>query len=143
MIYQIFYKSDMQILPDRLETEIGDILNTSQTNNQKDGITGLFLLVENRFLQLLEGEETKVKECLNRIKLDPRHSDVKVVMARTIEKRSFPDWSMYFHRLNGDEALERLGLEALKDLGISQWNRQFKDDLAVLLIESFARLASR
>jgi hypothetical protein len=37
----------------------------------------LFLLIENRFVQLLEGEESAVLACMVRIEKDSRHKDVK------------------------------------------------------------------
>ena len=49
---------------------------------------------------------------------------------------------MYFYKLNGDEALQKIGVEELKSLGISKWQNQFKDEPAVMVIESFAKLAS-
>ena len=45
---------------------------------------------------------------------------------------------MYFYKLNGDEALQKIGVEELKSLGISKWQNQFKDEPAVMVIESFA-----
>lgn len=141
-MYQIIYKSESLISESESEIQIRSILEISKTNNQKDGITGLFLLIENRFVQLLEGEESAVLACMARIEKDSRHKDVKVVMKRATHSRTFPDWSMYFYKLNGDEALQKIGVEKLESLGISQWQDHFKDDVAVMLIESFARLAS-
>ena len=141
-MYQIIYKSESLIPESESENQIRGILETSLSNNQKDGITGLFLLIENRFVQLLEGEESAVLACMVRIEKDSRHKDVKVVLKRTTQSRTFPDWSMYFYKLNGDEALQKIGVEKLESLGISKWHDHFKDDLAVMLVESFARLAS-
>jgi hypothetical protein len=140
-MYQIIYKSENLIAESESEIQIRGILESSLKNNQKDGITGLFLLIENRFVQMLEGDEATVLACMARIEKDSRHKDVKVVLKRTIESRTFPDWSMYFYKLNGDEALQKIGVEKLESLGISKWQNHFKDDLAVMLIESFARLA--
>jgi hypothetical protein len=142
-MFQIIYKSENKINSENLNEEIKNILDSSKRNNGKSGISGIFLLVQNRFIQLLEGDEREVNACMERIKIDPRHSDVKVILSRNVENRTFPEWSMYFHKLLDEEAIEKLGVDSLKNLGISKWESHYKDDLAVLLIESFARLASR
>jgi len=142
-MYQIIYKSDCIIPKEFLENEIKKILDASALNNNKDGITGLLLLVQYRFLQILEGDETAIEKCMNHIKEDSRHTNVQIILNREVGKRAFPDWSMKFYRLNGNESLQKLGIEPLHDLAISQWKDDFKDNLAILLLESFARLAAR
>jgi hypothetical protein len=141
-MYQILYKSECRIPEENLEKEIKSILAAAAVNNTRDGITGLFLLIENRFLQLMEGEEADVKKCMERIKNDTRHSELTILMQRPIPRRLFPKWSMHFSRLNGSQALEKLGASKMQDLGITQWQDNFKDNLAIMLLESFARLGN-
>jgi hypothetical protein len=38
--------------------------------------------------------------------------------------------------------LEKLGATKMQDLGITQWQDNFKDNLAIMLLESFARLGN-
>jgi Sensors of blue-light using FAD len=52
-MYQIIYKSESLIPESESENQIRGILESSLKNNQKDGITGLFLLIENRFVQIV------------------------------------------------------------------------------------------
>ncbi len=142
-MYQILYISDCLISEEALETEIRKIRTAASVNNKRDEITGLFLLVENRFLQLMEGEEANVRSCFGRIKNDPRHKDLRMLVQRSVEKRLFPKWSMHFYRLSGQEALEKMGVNRLENLDISNWKEGFEDDLAILLLESFARLGTK
>lgn len=139
-MHQILYVSECQIPHAVLDVEITNILNKAKTNNQRDGLTGLFLLIENRFIQLLEGEEEKVLECMDRIKSDPRHSDLRILLNRPIENRLFDCWSMHFFKLSTNEAIEKIGIQRLENLGISNWKEEFKNNLAIMLIESYARL---
>ena len=137
------YKSDNQIEEDNLSLEIEKILQASVRNNQKDELTGLFFLIENRFLQLIEGEEENVMKCFERIKSDVRHSNVSILIYRNVENRLFEDWTMHFMRIEGAEAFEKLGISKLKDIGVSKWEDHFKDNLAILFLECFARLSLR
>jgi hypothetical protein len=141
-MYQILYKSDNQISQDSFGDEIKKILTKSSANNLQDGITGLFLLVENRFIQLLEGEEENVKKCYQRIQSDNRHGNLTTLLQRNIGYRLFPHWSMRFLSADKAEDLENLGISKLKDLGISKWEESYKDNLAILFMECFARLSA-
>jgi hypothetical protein len=49
---------------------------------------------------------------------------------------------MHFSRMNGVEALEKVGASKLSDLKISSWEEGFKNDLGIMLLESFARLGA-
>jgi hypothetical protein len=141
-MYQILYQSQCLIPEEKLETEIRAILGAAGRNNKRDEITGLFLLVENKFLQLMEGEEDQVRKCFERISGDTRHNQVRLLMQRPVKERLFPKWSMHFSRMNGVEALEKVGASKLSDLKISSWEEGFKNDLGIMLLESFARLGA-
>ena len=49
---------------------------------------------------------------------------------------------MRFFRADKAEDLENLGISKLKDLGISKWEESYKDNLAILFMECFARLSA-
>ncbi len=72
------------------------ILQTARQNNVRLGITGMLLFNEGSFVQLLEGEEEKVKETFNKISLDNRHSNIEVVIEANASSRYFPNWQMGF-----------------------------------------------
>ncbi len=63
--------------------------------------------VGNNFMQLLEGSADVLDALVEAIKLDTRHGSVTVILQREIERRTFPDWSMGYRRLDtGDRRLE-------------------------------------
>lgn len=78
------------------------ILATSRRNNHRDSITGLLYSDGTRFLQVLEGPETKVTEAFARIHADPRHRALVVLSRRTIEAREFGNWDMAHHTPGAD-----------------------------------------
>lgn len=75
------------------------LLKKSRQNNERLGVTGMLLYHNGSFLQALEGEEPVVRQLVDLIATDPRHSGVVVLHATSMEARDFPDWSMGFHNL--------------------------------------------
>lgn len=73
---------------------IGPILKVSQANNGRDGVTGLLLYDGGSFLQVLEGQREAVLTTFDRIRADPRHHDVKLMLSETVAAPAFEDWAM-------------------------------------------------
>jgi hypothetical protein len=91
-IFHLVYKSSASEGLD--SCDISKIINKSQSNNIKTGVTGLLLYRQNTFIQLLEGEEQAVRTTYNKILKDSRHSDVKVLIESKSSIRIAPQWSM-------------------------------------------------
>ncbi len=81
-------------------TDIRNILNSSRKNNARDDISGVLILREGYFLQVLEGDKDKIHSLLNAIRRDNRNHTLKVLIEEQSDKRLFGDWSMAF--LDGD-----------------------------------------
>ncbi len=120
-IFHLVYKSSAREDLDRYD--VSRIINKSQSNNSKSGVTGLLLYRQNTFIQLLEGDEQAVKETYNKILKDSRHSDVKILIESKSSIRIAPQWSMnYVESISEDisiktlfEVFEQLVLESPKD----------------------------
>ena len=78
-----------------------EILEASRRNNERDGITGLLIGGQRRFLQALEGQESDVRRAYARICADPRHFACVILEQAEVSERQFPHWAMGFER--GDE----------------------------------------
>ncbi len=83
----------------RSKVDIGPILEQSRHNNALDGVTGLLWTDCIRFIQVLEGSDDAVTATFARIKADPRHQDIEVVLHTQIDAREFGDWSMAYRRI--------------------------------------------
>lgn len=70
------------------------ILASSRRNNGLDGISGVLWFENKRYLQLLEGPPESVGSTLDRIRVDPRHSDLVVLEDSEQHERIFGDWAM-------------------------------------------------
>jgi hypothetical protein len=87
----------------RLDLEASDleaIHRTAREVNALEGITGLLIFNGTHFLQILEGAPNAIDELVDRLRRDPRHSALEVRDQRSIEQRSFPDWSMELVRVS-------------------------------------------
>ena len=79
------------------------LLEQSRSSNEQDGLTGVLVYRDDRFLQLLEGPDDVVRERMRVIEADDRHGTIRVLLEDEIEERQFPDWTMGFVMTdNGD-----------------------------------------
>jgi hypothetical protein len=76
------------------------IYRTARELNALDGITGLLVFNGTHFLQIIEGAEAAINDLVERLRRDPRHNGFEVRDQRTVEERSFPDWSMELVRVS-------------------------------------------
>jgi len=80
-------------------TDLELIHRTARENNALNGVTGLLVFNGTHFLQVIEGAESAINDLLERLRRDRRHAGVEIHDERTIENRSFPDWSMELVRV--------------------------------------------
>ena len=88
----------------RLDLDASDleaIHRSARELNALDGITGLLIFNGNHFLQIVEGSPRAIDDLVERLRRDRRHSGFEVRDERTVEQRSFPDWSMELVRVSG------------------------------------------
>ena len=96
-LHRLAYVSTSRLAGDPRERQhIAHILLTSRRHNAEAEVTGALLATDDRFAQVLEGEQQAVAETFGRISHDPRHQNVAVVMEEAIETRQFPHWSMAY-----------------------------------------------
>lgn len=111
MIYQIAYMSAAR--PRMSDAEVHDILRASTVNNRRDDLSGMLLLVDGTFFQVLEGEREMVEQTYRRISKDTRHSALLRVLERERAERDFPNWTMGFEKvLHGDPGGDILPVDA-------------------------------
>ena len=78
------------------ETEIRQILNDSENNNNKQNITGLLLYSEGNFFQIIEGDQKQIVQLYETIKDDSRHFNVIKLFGKEINKESFDGYKSDF-----------------------------------------------
>ena len=73
---------------------LAGILTGARRNNGRDAITGALVCRQDLYLQLIEGPPAAIDALYERIVVDDRHSDVRLLLAGTVSERIFPRWEM-------------------------------------------------
>ena len=89
LIYSSHFRSD-----EFESSELARIHSVAQKHNEAKDITGLLAFGEDRFLQCLEGERSRVNDLYLKIARDPRHRNPTLLSFREIKERQFTSWSM-------------------------------------------------
>ena len=95
-LYQLIYQSQ-SLVP--FETpELAALLLQARDYNRVHHISGLLLYTpDGRFMQVLEGEQSHVRDLFyQHIVQDPRHYNCRVLTDGPALRRSFADWTMGF-----------------------------------------------
>ncbi|HEX7675266.1 MAG TPA: BLUF domain-containing protein [Bdellovibrio sp.] len=112
-VFQLVYVS--QAVDDLSYTDIREILEVSRKNNSTQNITGILILRDGYFLQVLEGEENSIRKLIEKIRDDDRNYKLQIKIETESDTRFFDNWSMAF--LDGDiEANSTVDLIKLFDL---------------------------
>ena len=117
--------------------ELHALLTVSRERNGARGITGMLLYNDGRFMQALEGDEQTVRDVYARISADERHDGLKVITHGAVEGRSFPEWTMGYRRIDGDDLREVAGYDEFLDssgFGDKSWS---SPSAAKLLLDWF------
>ena len=97
MLVKLIYAS--QVSPEVDNAAIRNILNKSQENNQRLGVTGALLFSGTVFLQCLEGSRSTVNALYNRILQDSRHAGSEILFLGETTRRDFISWDMGYMAL--------------------------------------------
>lgn len=92
--------------------QLQQLLTRARRRNTELGVTGILLYGNERFVQILEGEEYIVQELYERIKQDPRHTNLITFATKPVEKRAFAEWAMAFQPVSSqhfDDVVGYLG----------------------------------
>ena len=118
-VFQIVYRS---IAKEGLtQVDVKSILNSSRKNNPALGVTGLLVLRDGFFLQLLEGGETAVRSLVERIKKDSRHTGFTVLAEISSGERIFTQWSMgYLDPASAPPTLDTVTLNKIHDMAVAR-----------------------
>jgi hypothetical protein len=79
-----------------------ELLRKSRAANRAAGISGCLIHQDGEFMQMLEGRREALLALLDRIKADPRHADLRLVIEGPAPRRVFRDWGMALRDLAAD-----------------------------------------
>ena len=105
-LHEILYVS--KLAADTPIRVVADIAGKSRTANQSRDITGLLIFDGMHFCQQFEGSDSEVAGLLERIRHDPRHTDVAILHQGPLAERRFRQWSLGYTSVDDIEVLSRL-----------------------------------
>jgi hypothetical protein len=97
-IFSLVYVSSASGLLE--DSELEAILRVSRQNNLRDDITGMLLYKGGNIMQVLEGPQKKVLALVDKLRHDPRHFGLQILLRSHIGERQFDGWAMAFHKVN-------------------------------------------
>ncbi len=97
MLTTLIYRSQMHLTQ---ETDLILLVEKANAENAARGITGILLLKDNVYLQILEGDECVLEQLFSTIKQDDRHHQVVELMRDYAPRRRFENVGMMFFDLN-------------------------------------------
>lgn len=113
------------------EQDLIDLLKQSRHLNQQNGITGMLLYLQGKFIQVLEGDKAKVDSVYEKIKRDSRHTKVMTVVQGNSPDRIFKGWTMGFKQIAFAEAETLTGF---RDIDLFFEKQETKKDKNILLL---------
>jgi hypothetical protein len=118
-------------------TDLAAIQDKAKTNNAPLDVTGSLFYNGGWFLQVLEGPKSTLDKLYQKIELDPRHKNSRVLYNEPANFRTFPRWSMNMMNLN-DRQADKYD-ELVEVLAAAQANRRIGAAApAVALLKLFA-----
>ena len=84
------------------------ILEKSDSNNKKEKITGVLCQGSGLWMQVLEGERSKVNLLYARIMADRNHKNIELLAMEEITQRRFGQWSMALVYLSKDDPMVQM-----------------------------------
>lgn len=100
LINLVYVSAATHLLP---KEELVALMQKCADRNAQCELTGLLLYKDGNIMQVLEGPAQNVETVFERIKQDPRHKGLIVLLKEPIPARNFPDWGMAFRDLRSPE----------------------------------------
>jgi len=83
---------------------LAEILGASDRNNRREGLTGVLMRHGGRFLQAIEGRRADVDRLMDRLRIDPRHENLRLLSDQGVSDRLFREWPMTLAEMTPDAA---------------------------------------
>ncbi|MEN6669112.1 BLUF domain-containing protein [Psychrobacter sp. B38] len=93
-LYQLVYLSQITSTGLSDSGTLNDIAEIAVNRNKEDNITGILCYGNGYFLQCVEGTEQALTDLKNRLLLDDRHKNLKILDFSAIAERRFAGWSL-------------------------------------------------
>ncbi|NOU60890.1 BLUF domain-containing protein [Marinifilum caeruleilacunae] len=121
------------------ELELDQLLAEIRPKNLANGVTGLLLYNDEIFIQVIEGEQDTINSLYDRLEKDRRHTNIVKILEEEIKQRSFPDWSMGYHKLSKEESNDLPGYTDLMTAEDLRTSLKQSSKAIIDLVEKFMK----
>lgn len=121
------------------DNDLKALLSVARRRNEALGLSGLLLYANGSFMQLLEGPKDAVDACLDKIRRDPRHTGINMLVRTEIAEREFAEWSMGFHRIAPEDSERLPGYAPVFEAGFREESLSRLSDGGLSLLQALAR----
>jgi hypothetical protein len=128
----IVYISEYAGTLEDVDRQLANIRETSKRFNQDNQISGVLFFLNNRFMQVLEGETKALEKLLEKIEADPRHTRLTYLLRVPISERQLADWNMDTFNLAKTEAFRPETLQAITRIYLANVEPDAQSFLAML-----------
>lgn len=90
------------------QDELTHIFNFTEDKNTSMNITGILLFESGKFLQVLEGEESLLKNLFEKIETDSRHNNIFVILNKKSKRKIFANYASHFSIVKSKEELKSI-----------------------------------
>ena len=115
-MHLIGYMSESLIPADEIDDTIAEIVAEAQLRNITEGITGILFYHEGKFIQLVEGYQSSLRQLIDRISHDPRHNNLQFFLDEQVLHRTCPEWSMVSVNLDKTGDLNHLLIDHIHEI---------------------------
>jgi hypothetical protein len=91
------------------DDQLQELLCVARRRNKQLNVTGIMIYGNERFMQVLEGEEATVRALYEHIKRDARHHHITAYADKPIAHRAFAEWAMAFQAATPQQFEEMAG----------------------------------
>ena len=113
--------------------QIDHLLLRSRQRNEEEGVTGVLLYSNGRFMQYIEGPETGLTKVWAIIQADPLHHHIVELALEPIAIREFDQWSMAFRAGGRHGMTQPMHLDALLSGRMSSYTKSTSHAVKALL----------
>lgn len=118
-----------------IQADLAQIEAAAKIRNLDMGITGVLFYFDGRFFQVIEGDETALRQLYAHIARDPRHSSIECLIDQPVEEPSFTSWNMDTFNLS---QMQSTGVDVIKGVvDAYKANFKIKADRLVAVIKGF------
>lgn len=117
--------------------QLQNLLTLARQRNTELAVTGILLYGNERFVQVLEGEESIIREMYAHIRRDTRHSNILTFANKPVAQRAFMEWAMAFQPLSLQQFDDVVGYLGPPDTPVNTAGFSYTDMHLFDLLRSF------